>query len=146
MQTRLLEHALGERSAARRFETQLMSFFAMLALLLAAVGIYGLMHYSVAQQTRELGIRLALGARESDVLSHVLRAGLRLAVAGIIIGLAAALALTRVMRSLLYDVSPTDPLTLAAAAAVLVSVAFAACLLPAARAARLDPTTAMRHA
>jgi putative ABC transport system permease protein len=127
-----------------RFSTTLLAAFAGLALLLAAIGIYGVMSFEVAQRTSEIGIRMALGARPADVLASVLGQGARLTMTGTAAGLAGALALTRYLRTLLFAVSPTDPMVLAAAAAVLATVAMAAVWLPARRATRVDPIEALR--
>jgi putative ABC transport system permease protein len=127
-----------------RFYATLLGAFALLALLLAAVGIYGVISYSVSQRTRELGIRMALGATAQAVLRLVLHQGLLLVGAGIALGLAASFALTRLLRSLLYGVGALDPLTLALVCAVLCGAALLACWLPARRAARVDPLVAMR--
>jgi len=142
---RTLEALVAQRMAPRRFNLMLLGLFALIALLLGAIGLYGVMSYAVTQRTRELGIRLALGARKSDVLRLVIRQGMILSSIGIAIGLAAALALTRLMRSLLYEVSPTDPLTFAGIALLLSLVALVACWIPASRATKLDPLTALRH-
>jgi hypothetical protein len=126
----------------------LLGAFAILALLLASVGIYGVISYSMTQRVREIGIRMALGAVKRDVLRMVVGQGLRLAVAGIAIGAVAALLLARLLPSfshLLYGVWPWDPLTLMAVSLVLISVALLACYLPARRAARVDPMIALRH-
>jgi predicted permease len=139
------DRRLAELGSQRVLQTWLLMAFAALAIVLAAIGIYGLLYYTVVQRTREIGIRLTLGARASDVLTSVLREGLSLAAAGIVVGLLGALALTRVMAHMLYEVTPGDPITLVAVAIVLSIVAFAACYLPAARAARLDPVNALRH-
>ena len=121
----------------------LLSGFSALALLLAAVGIYGLLAYSVSQRQREIGIRMALGAQSSVVLRSVAAAGLRLAAIGVAVGLIAAAVLTRVLQATLYGVSATDPLTFAGAAAVLLAAAALASWLPARRASRLDPAAAL---
>ena len=119
--------------------------FGLVALILAASGIYGVMAYSVAQRTREIGIRMALGARSSDVMRMVVRQGMKLVAIGNAIGLTAALVLTRMMTSLLYGVSPTDPLTLGAISLLLILVALLACYLPGLRATRVDPMIALRY-
>ena len=136
---------LVRRSAApRRFVMQLLGTFAGVALLLAAVGLYGVVSHAVTQRTREIGIRVALGARPGDVTRLVLSNGAATVATGLLVGLVAALALMRLIRSVLYDVSPGDPLALAGAAAVLAAVAFAAHWLPARRAARVDPVVALK--
>jgi putative ABC transport system permease protein len=132
-------------NAQPRFYLVLLATFAAIALLLAAVGIYGVMSYSVSRRTHEIGIRIALGARQRDVLGMVVGHGMALALLGALAGLAGALALTRVMASLLYGVRPDDPATFAAVAAVLSAVALAANFIPARRAMRVDPMVALRH-
>jgi ABC-type antimicrobial peptide transport system permease subunit len=132
----------------QRFPMLLLAAFASLALLLASVGTYGAISYSTSRRVREIGIRMALGAAQGDVLRMVVGQGLRLALGGIAIGLAAALVLTRVLLSfsrLLYGVQPWDPLTLVAVSLVLIGAALPACYIPARRAARLDSMTALRH-
>ena len=141
---RLMTDVIDSSVAGRRFNTYLLGAFALLALALAATGIYGLIAYSVMQRTREIGVRLALGALPRDVVRLVLGDGARLAGVGIVLGLAGALSLTRLMRTLLFHVSPFDPLSFAAASGILLAVAIAASLLPAWRASRTDPQTAMR--
>ena len=131
--------------AQPRFQTVLLGLFGALALILAAVGIYGVISFSVAQRTHEMGIRMSLGAQPAQVLRLVMGQGARMALVGIALGAAAALGLTRLMRSLLFGVSATDPLTFAAVAILLVAVALAACYVPARRAMRVDPMTALRH-
>ncbi len=129
----------------QRSSVFLLGSLGALALVLTAVGIYGVLAYSVAQQTRELGVRIALGASRSDILSLVLGRGLRLVAIGAAIGLAASFALTRLMSALLFDVKPTDPVTFAGVTLVLFIVAFAACWIPARRATRVDPMVALRY-
>ena len=128
----------------RRYPSYLIGSFAGLALILAAVGLYGLISYSVSQRTRELGIRIALGAQPRDVLRLVMGEGARLAIIGVAIGVAAALALTQLLRSLLFGVSAFDPATLVAVCCVIGIVAMAACYVPARRAMGVDPMTALR--
>ena len=128
----------------RRLPAILITIFGALALLLAAIGIYGVLSYSVAQRTREFGIRMALGAGARDLLRIVLSAGLKLMLSGTAIGLLAAAALSRLAASMLFGVRPMDPLTYAAAAAIVGLIATFAMMLPAMRAARLDPVDALR--
>jgi putative ABC transport system permease protein len=140
-----LEANLSGLLAPRRFSMVLLGLFAGIALTLAAVGIYGLLQYSTAQQTHDVGIRMALGARRADVLKAVLGRGLRLTLIGVALGLVGAYALTRLLASLLYGVPPTDPLTFVGVSLVLVAVALLASYLPARRAARIDPMAALRY-
>ena len=140
-----MEQILGDSIAQPRFSTLLLGIFAALALVLAAVGIYGVMSYSIALRTREIGIRMALGAKESDVLGMVLRQGLKLASLGIAIGLIGAFAISRVMTSLLYGVSSTDPITYITVSLILAGVALVACFVPARRATKVDPMIALRY-
>jgi putative ABC transport system permease protein len=142
---RTMEEVLSASIARQRFSTLLLGVFAALALALAAVGIYGVMSYAVAQRTREIGIRMALGAQAGSVLRLMLRQGLKLASAGVVLGLAGALLLTRLMSSMLFGVSATDPLTLATISLVLVGVTLLASYVPARRAARVDPLIALRY-
>jgi putative ABC transport system permease protein len=131
--------------AERRFNMSLLSLFAGLALVLAAIGIYGVMSNAVTQRTQEIGIRLALGASTIDVLGLIVRNGLTLVVIGVAFGLAGAFALTRLMTTLLFGVTPTDGLTIFVVSAVLIGVALLACLIPARRATRVDPLVALRY-
>jgi putative ABC transport system permease protein len=130
---------------SRRFNVILIGCFGMLALLLAAVGVFGVMAYSVSRRTREIGVRVALGARSRDVLTMVLMQGLRTVLMGITIGLAGSFAITRTLRSLLFGVTATDPLTFAAVILLLVATALLACYIPARRAAKVDPMVALRY-
>jgi putative ABC transport system permease protein len=141
----LMTEVMAESLAAQQFNMLLLGLFAMVALLLAVVGIYGVISYSVSQRTHEIGIRMALGAQTRDVLRLVLTQGLRLAVTGVALGLIAAFALTRVMESLLFGVSATDPLTFASIALLLAGVALLACFVPARRAAKTDPMVALHY-
>jgi putative ABC transport system permease protein len=142
---RPLGDIVGESVARSRFVTTLLGVFAAVALVLAAIGIFGLLSYTVAQRTREFGIRLALGARSADVLGMVVRRALIMAGIGLGAGLAGALLLTRFVRSVLYGVSPADPMTLALVILVLVATVVLASLVPARRAAAVQPTEALRY-
>ncbi|HVR10521.1 MAG TPA: ABC transporter permease, partial [Thermoanaerobaculia bacterium] len=140
-----MERVIYQSMARPRFVTLLVLLFALVALALAAVGTYGVLAYSVEQRTQEIGVRMALGAEMGGILAMVLRQGLGLVASGLVLGLGLAVVLRRVLASLLFGVSPTDPLTLAAVAAVLSLVAAAACYLPARRAAAVAPAVALRH-
>jgi putative ABC transport system permease protein len=135
----------ASRTAAHpRFRTYVVAGFAALSLLLAATGLYGLLSYSVSQRIPEIGVRMALGANPGDVLRLVVREGMTLVAAGAVIGVLAAIAVGRIVAGLLFGVSATDPLTYAIVTAVLAAVAFGACYLPALRAARVSPMSALR--
>jgi putative ABC transport system permease protein len=142
---RTLDSIRDASVAQPRFSTQLLGTFAALALVLAAVGLYGLMSYSVIQRTNEIGIRVALGASRPDILSLILRRGALLALCGIAIGLVASLSLSRLLSSFLFGVLPTDPLTFSAVATLLAAVALTASYVPAHRATRVDPNVSLRH-
>jgi putative ABC transport system permease protein len=139
-----LAHSLGAARAGRRFNLSLLGAFALLALILAAVGLYGVISHAVTQRTRELGIRIALGAQHGDVLRLVVGQGMKLAFVGVALGLAGALALTRLMKTLLFEVSATDPLTFTMIALLLICVALLACMIPARRATEVDPMAALK--
>jgi len=139
------EEAVADSIASQRFSLILLGAFAGLALLLAGIGIYGVLSYLVGQRTREIGVRMALGAQRLDVLRMVLRDGARMTMVGALIGLVAALALTRLMASMLFGVRPTDPVTFAAVAVFLCGIALFACYIPARRAAKVDPMVALRY-
>ena len=139
-----MDNIVAEALARQRFSMLLLGLFAVLALLLASVGIYGVISYSVAQRTREIGIRIALGARRADVLQMTVKQGLKLVGAGMMLGLIAAFLLTRVMASLLFGISATDPITFVGISLVLVAVAIIASYVPALRATRVDPIIALR--
>jgi putative ABC transport system permease protein len=140
---RTMDDVVANSLGTRRVSMQLFAVFAGAALLLAAIGIYGVMAYSVTQRTQEIGIRMALGAQKSDVLGLVIRQGMTLTIIGVVVGLVGAFALTRLVASLLFGVAATDPLTFVAIPLVLLFVALVACYLPARRAARLDPIKAL---
>jgi putative ABC transport system permease protein len=140
-----MDNLLSGTFSPRRFAAVLIGIFAGLALLLAAVGIYGVMSYTVGQRTQEIGVRMALGAQPRNVLRLILGRGTRLAIAGIAVGLVGALALSRLLATLLFGVRPTDPITFTAVAALLLLVALAACTIPARRAMRVDPMVALRY-
>jgi putative ABC transport system permease protein len=139
------ERLLAKTTAPSRLTTGMLAVFALLALLIAAIGIYGVISFGVAQRTHEIGVRVALGARRTNVLYLIVGQGAALALAGIVLGLAGALALARALAGLLYGVSPTDPLILTAAAALLAVAALLASYLPARRAAGVDPVLALRQ-
>jgi putative ABC transport system permease protein len=140
-----MEQVVSNSMAQKRFTTLALAIFAGVALLLAAVGIYGVMSYAVAQRTHEIGIRMALGARPRDVLKMVARDGMTITLIGVAIGLAGAFLVTRIMSSLLFDIGAHDPATFAAISAILAGVALAACFVPARRATKVDPMIALRY-
>jgi predicted permease len=139
-----MEEQLSEQISPRRFQASLLTLFSIIALTLASMGIYGVMHYTVVRRTHEIGIRMALGAQTRDVLRLVIGEGIKLALIGLLIGLSGAWGLTRLIKNLLFDVSPTDPLTFIVIALLLTFVALLACWIPARRATKVDPMVALR--
>jgi len=140
-----LDQHLVQSVATPRFITLLLSGFSGMALMLACLGIYGVISYIVVQRTHEIGIRMALGAEKGAVLRMIIGEGLRPALAGVAIGILSALKLTHILSSLLYGVTPTDPLTFAAVSLILTGVALLACYIPARRAAKADPMLSLRY-
>jgi putative ABC transport system permease protein len=140
-----MDVVLSNSLAQPRVTTALLGLFAALALVLAAVGLFGVVSYTATQRTHEVGIRMALGAQRGDVLRMILRQGLGLSIAGVILGLICALAVTRLLTHLVPSVQPGDPLTLTAVSALLLGVALLASFLPAWRATQVDPLVALRH-
>jgi len=140
-----IDQLMAKQVASQKFNMSLLGLFAFLAVILAGVGIYGVMAYAVTQRTHEIGIRMALGAEKSDVLRLVMRQGTILAALGIGIGSAGALALTRFLSSLLYDVRPRDPVTFVVVSGLLGGLALLATFLPARRATKVDPVVALRY-
>ena len=139
-----MDGRLAESLRQPRFSMLLLGLFAVVALVLSLVGIYGVLSYLVASRTREIGIRLALGAQPAHVVRGVLTQALRLVAGGVVLGLAGSFALTRLLTSMLHEVSPTDPGVLGGVAALLVTAALAACYVPARRATRVEPVIALR--
>jgi len=144
-QIQTMEQVVSDATAQPRFYLFLLASFAAVALSLAAAGIYGVMSYSVSRRTHEIGLRMALGAKASDVVKLVLGQGMVMALTGAAVGVAGAFLLTRLMSSLLYGVGPTDPLTFIGVSLVLIVVALAACYIPARRASKVDPMVALRY-
>jgi len=142
---KMLDDLVSESFALRRFQAFLLACFAMIALLLAAVGVYGLVERNVTIRTREMGVRMALGAQRWNIIHMILREGMLLAITGIAIGIGGALALTRLLRSMLFEIEPTDPATFVGVAIFLMIAALAACYFPARRAVKVDPMVALRH-
>jgi predicted permease len=142
---RTMDQVIADRHSRQRFATALLGVFSLLALLLAAIGVYGVISYGVAQRTAEIGVRTALGAQNGDIVRLVLRQGMALVAAGVVLGIGGALLATRALRAELFGVQPTDAATFVFAALVLVITAFAASAIPSWRATRVDPLTALRH-
>ena len=140
-----MEQIISDSLASQRFSMTVLGSFALMALLLASVGIYGVASYLVGQRTQEIGVRVALGAHRSDVLRMILGDGMKMTLAGVVIGLTAAFGLTHLMASLLFGVSSTDPITFGVVTVLLMLVALAACYLPARRATNVDPIVALRY-
>ena len=141
---RSLDSVLSESVAGPRFRTLVLGVFAAVALILASVGIYGVISYGVSQRTQEIGIRMALGARTPAVLKLVVKGGMTLVLIGVVIGIAGAFALTRLLTTLLFAVTPTDALTFASVPLLLIMVSALACYIPARRATKVDPLVALR--
>jgi ABC-type antimicrobial peptide transport system permease subunit len=140
-----MDEVMSASMARRRFSLSLMAMFAGLALFLAAIGVYGVMAYAVNQRSQEFGLRMALGAQHRDIVLLALRPGMFLTMMGVLAGLAAALAVTRLMSTLLFGISPLDPLTFVGVPVVLAAVALLACWIPARRAVRVSPVIALRY-
>jgi putative ABC transport system permease protein len=140
-----MDAVVADANAQSRFEMQLLTIFAAVALVLATVGIYGVISYSATRRTHEIGVRMSLGATRRDVLLLIVRQGMRLALVGSLTGIVGALLLSRLMTKLLYGVQPTDPLTFVAVATGLAVVAILACYIPARRAMRINPMDALRY-
>jgi ABC-type antimicrobial peptide transport system permease subunit len=142
---RTMDFVLASYLAERRFALNLIAVFAIVALLLASIGIYGVMAYTFSRRTNEIGIRIAMGAQRMDILKIAFAEGALLVAFGVLVGLLGSFALTRFLQSMLFDVKATDPVTYAALAALLAAVALFACFIPARRATRVDPLIALRH-
>jgi len=142
---RTMNQVLSDTVSQEKFQTLLLTLFGGLAVLLACIGLYGLISYAVTNRTNEIGLRLALGARHADVLTLILKQGLVITLVGIVIGLSAAFAVTRILAGMLFEISPTDPVTFFGSAALLFVVAVVACYLPARRATKVDPLVALRY-
>jgi putative ABC transport system permease protein len=142
---RTFQQIYSESLGSRRFNLILIASFGIVALLLATAGVFGVMAYSVSRRTREIGVRVALGARSRDVLTMILSQGMRTILIGLAIGLMGSLALTRTLASFLFGISATDPLTFAAVIALLIVAALLACYIPARRATKVDPMVALRY-
>jgi putative ABC transport system permease protein len=142
---RTFDQVYAASLGSRRFNLILIGFFGMVALLLATAGVFGVIAYSVTRRTREIGVRVALGAHPRDILTMILGQGVRTILIGVAIGLAGSLVLTRTVKSLLFGVTATDPLTFAAVVLLLVAAALLACYIPARRATRVDPMVALRY-
>jgi ABC-type antimicrobial peptide transport system permease subunit len=140
-----MDEVIGEHARGARFLSMLVASFAALALILAAIGIYGVLSYAVTQRTREIGIRMSLGASRGRVLGAIVLDGMRLAAVGFVAGIAGAFAAGRLLSAVLHEVRPRDPAIFIATGAVLAAIALLACYIPARRASRLDPTTALRY-
>jgi putative ABC transport system permease protein len=140
-----MDEVIAGQVAPRRFQMMLLGLFALLALILAAVGIYGVVSYSCSLRVHEFGVRMALGAERRDLLRLVIRQGTQLALVGVCVGMGGALVLTRFLSSMLYEIKPTDPLTLIAVALILTAVALLASYIPARRATQVDPMVALRY-
>jgi putative ABC transport system permease protein len=141
---RTMEYVVSESVTQPRFNLSLLAMFGGIALALSAAGIYGVTSYTATQRTHEIGIRIAVGARDADVLKMMMKQGMKPALIGLALGLAAAIGLTRLMKSLLFGVTATDPLTFVTLATLLMIVALIACYLPARRATKVDPMVALR--
>jgi putative ABC transport system permease protein len=142
---RTMDQWVSSNAAQPRLNSVLLGVFAFVALLIAAIGIYGVISYSVTQRTREIGVRMALGAPRRDVLRMIVGEGMRMGIAGIAAGLAGAVAVSRALSSMLFGVQARDPLTFASVATILVAIVLAACYLPARRATAIDPVIALRE-